>query len=90
MLYYFVSFMAINTVIYDIYYSMILYMHYEGTYVVSYTSIICMILYIYSIWYSPLYKAGHSGGIIADDIMHSEIASIYADVAKNKYIYKEG
>ena len=46
MLYYFVSCMAINTVIYDIYYSMILYMHYEGTYVVSYTSIICMILYI--------------------------------------------
>ena len=45
MLYYFVSCMAINTVIYDIYYSMILYMHYEGTYVVSYTSIICMILY---------------------------------------------
>jgi len=46
MVYYFVSCMAINTVIYDIYYSMILYMHYEGTYVVSYTSIICMILYI--------------------------------------------
>ena len=46
MIYYFVSCMAINTVIYDIYYSMILYMHYEGTYVVSYTSIICMILYI--------------------------------------------
>ena len=44
MLYYFVSCMVINTVIYDIYYSMILYMHYEGTYVVSYTSIICMIL----------------------------------------------
>ena len=36
MLYYFVSCMAINTVIYDIYYSMILYMHYEGMYVVSY------------------------------------------------------
>ena len=46
MLYYFVSCMAIKTVIYDIYYSMILYMHYEGTYVVSYTSIICIILYI--------------------------------------------
>ena len=44
MLYYFVSCMAINTAIYDIYYSMILYMHYEGTYVVSYTSMICMIL----------------------------------------------
>ena len=46
MLYYFVSCMAINMVIYDIYYSMILYMHYEGTYVVSYTSIICLIFYI--------------------------------------------
>ena len=31
---------------------------------------------------SPLYKAGHSGGIIADDIMHSK-NSKYADVAKN-------
>ena len=48
-------------------------MHYEGTYVVSYTSIIYMhdtILYD-----TPHYKAGHSGGIIAD-IMHSEIASM--------------
>ena len=55
MLYYFVSCMAINTVIYDIYYSMILYMHYEGTYVVSYTSIICMILYIYIVYDTPHY-----------------------------------
>ena len=80
MLYYFVSCMAINTVIYDIYYSMILYMHYEGTYVA---------LYIYSIWYSPLYKAGHSGGIIADDVMHSKIASMLM-WQRIKYIYKEG
>ena len=62
MLYYFVSCMAINTVTYDIYYSMILYMHYEGTYVISYTSIICMILSIYI--------------VVADDVMHSEIASM--------------
>ena len=43
-------------------------MHYEGTYIVSYTSIICMIL----VYDTPHYKAGHSGGITAG-IMHSEI-----------------